>query len=550
MWTRSGRALALLVAGMFCAGARASAADSQGQLADPIKIDSGLVSGVAVGEKKDVPRSSELERGVRVYKGIPFAAPPVGPLRWKPPQPVKAWDGVKTCAEFGPACPQPKPFIGQVPSKVSEDCLYLNIWTAARKSGENRPVMVWIHGGSYVSGSGAHPAYDGEALARQGVVVVTINYRLGPFGFFAHPLLSNESERKVSGNYGLLDQIAALQWVKRNTAAFGGNPDCVTIFGQSAGGGSVCFLLISPLAKGLFQRAIAESGSAYGLRRHLRETRWGFDPLEKVGERIAKTLGCDKEKDVLAALRAKTPDEIIKAANPMVGVFSSGTRLSPVVDGWVIPEEAPTLFESGKYNDVPLMIGTTADEVTIYLREFQAKDLAGYRKLLKLYFRERAAEVEALFPAANDAEVPYAINRVMTDYTFVAPTRSVVRAMSRGRSKAFLYHFTCVPPYANPRKLGAYHSAEIPYVFNNTSGFNGVVDKDKALARTMSACWARFAATGDPNGEGLPAWPAYDTKTDEHLEFNDEEIKVGSGLHKKACDLFDQILRERLAKQR
>jgi para-nitrobenzyl esterase len=232
------------------------------------RIESGQVSGIALGEKKDI----------HVYKGIPYAGPPVAPvgdLRWKPPQPAKAWEGVRACTEFGPACPQPKVFIISDDIKqLGEDCLQLNAWAPAQHRGKRLPVMVWIHGGAYVLGATCQTWFNGESLARKGVVVVTINYRLGPLGFLAHPLLSKESEHGVSGNYGLLDQLAALAWVKRNIAAFGGDPNCVTIFGESAGAGSVCHLLVSPLAKGLFQRAIAESGGARSPTSPPREMVW------------------------------------------------------------------------------------------------------------------------------------------------------------------------------------------------------------------------------------------------------------------------------------
>lgn len=245
------------------------------------RIQSGQVSGTILGGQK----------GVHVFKGIPFAAPPVADLRWKPPQPVKAWEGVRACTEFGPACPQPKvPIISTDITQLSEDCLHLNVWTPAKRSGTGRPVMVWIHGGGFGIGATCQTWFNGESLARQGVVIVTINYRLGPFGFLAHPLLSQESEQRVSGNYGLLDQIAALQWVKRNIAAFGGDPNCVTIFGESAGAASVCHLLVAPLAKGLFHRAIAESGGARAPIRHLREKWYGKEPMEAVGSYVAKEL--------------------------------------------------------------------------------------------------------------------------------------------------------------------------------------------------------------------------------------------------------------------
>lgn len=498
---------------------------------DPVRIDSGLVAGASARD------------GVRVYQGIPFAAPPVGPLRWRPPQPVKPWDRVRPCTEPGPSCPQPKPMVGPPPAWSDEDCLNLNVWTAAPPDGPKRPVMVWIHGGGFTTGTGSYALYDGAALARQGVVVVTINYRLGPFGFFAHPLLSKESERGVSGNYGLLDQIAALEWVKRNIAAFGGDPGCVTIFGESAGSVSVCDLLVSPLAAGLFHRAIAESGGVHGRIRGLRDRRSGMEPAEQMGERVARALGCDRADDPLAALRAKGADELLAAAHPSQGLYGKAEdKFWPVVDGWVLPDDPAALFDAGKRHDVPFMIGTNADENTIFLRQLPVRHAEGYRLLLRAFFRADAGAVEVLFPAATDEEVGAALNRCMTVASFVTPARALARAQEKVKSPAWLYHFTRIPPVARPLKLGAFHSAEIAYVFGNLD--DGPVasreEVDRALARTLGGYWTRFAATGDPNRDGLPAWPAYTRADDQHLDLGDA-VKVGQGLWREACDLFERI---------
>jgi len=510
-----------------------------------VKIDSGSVSGSELGDDK----------GVRVYKGIPYAAPPVGNLRWKPPQAVKPWPGVRDGATFGPSCPQIdllERLYGQKIGPMSEDCLYLNVWAPSKKGPEKYPVMVWIHGGSYTMGSGATSAYDGEALARQGVIVVTINYRLGPFGFFAHPELTKESPNKSSGNYGLLDQIASLQWVKRNIASFGGDSGRVTIFGESAGAGSVCYLMASPLAKGLFHRAIAQSGSAFGQNRHLRETWYGLEPMEKVGERVAAQLGCDKEKDVLSALRAKSSDELIKGSNVASNFFfaDGGNRFAPIVDGWVVPDDPGSIFLEGKQNNVPLIAGSNADEGTIFMLALQFKETKEYNDIVRRIYGEYADEVLALYSVSSPSEIKSALNRVVTDSAFVNGARFFVRTMSKVNPKAYLYHFTHEVQGTRFPGLGAFHASEIPFVFKTLNTARAqVTDTDRALANRMSAYWVRFAATGDPGAEGAAPWPRYSADRDQHLEFGDE-LAVKFGLRKSGVDLFERIASERRAKRK
>lgn len=522
------RALVLLA----LAGAAASCPAA---LRDPVQLEAGLISGLTAGDT-DV---------VRVFNGIPFAAPPVGELRWKPPGPVKPWDDVRECTEFGPWCPQPRQtLLNVVSAKQSEDCLYLNVWTAAKSAGDKLPVMVWIHGGGCTTGSGAMPFYNGEHLARQGVVVVTINYRLGPFGYFAHPLLSKESPHGVSGNYGHLDQIAALEWVRRNIAAFGGDPGRVTIFGESAGAMSVCRLMISPQAKGLFHRAIAQSGGAHGRNRHLRERRGLLAPMETEGERIAAKLECDKAEDPLTALRAKSAEELLDASSPAQGLFGKGLKFGPVVDGWTIPEDPAAMFAAGKQHDVPFMVGSNADEGTLFMSQMPVQHVMGYRAAVRGVFGGYSEEVLKLLPCASDAEAKSAFTRLTTVTAFVGPARSLARAMAPLQSPAFLYHFTRVSPGAKRRGLGATHAAEIPYVFGTLRPPPAHADTDRELSKVMMACWVQFAKTGDPNGEGLPTWPRYVTATDQHLELGDD-IKAGRGLYKDACDLWEKATSER-----
>src|SRR5215831_14495640 len=332
---------------------------------DTVRVEGGLISGSVVD-------------GVRSYKGIPFAAPPVGELRWKAPQPVAAWEGVRECNDFGPDCPQaPYPqssLYYSAPRKQSEDCLYLNVWTTA-KAGEKRTVMVWIHGGALTRGSGATRSYDGTALAKKGVVLVTVNYRLGPLGYLAHPELTAESPNRSSGNYGALDQIAALKWVQKNIAAFGGDPGLVTIFGESAGSWSVNALVATPLARGLFQHAIGESGGTFGPMTYLKQDRNALPSAEKVGAAFAKALGADS----IAALRGVSSEKIIDVFNndPEGKKFRTG----PNVDGWVFPDEIRNIFAQGKQNDVPVIVGSNANEMsTLTTPAIVPKTLEDYRK--------------------------------------------------------------------------------------------------------------------------------------------------------------------------
>lgn len=483
------------------------------------RILSGQVSGTALGS----------QGGVDVYKGIPYAAPPVGELRWKPPQPVRAWDGVRVCTEFGHSCPQHAvAFFARDVKDMNEDCLYLNVWAPAKRTGRGYPVMLYIHGGNFVIGSSCQGVFDGEALARQGVVVVTINYRLGPFGFLAHPLLSRESKNGVSGNYGLLDQIAALQWVQKNISAFGGDPNCVTIFGESAGAVSVCYLLVSPLSAGLFHRAIAESGGSSTPLRHLRQKRYGKESMESVGDYIGEALGCNREADPMRALRKKTTEELLEAAKSAKSHFGDDC-MYPNVDGWLLPDDPGLLFQEHRSYDVPFITGTNANEVGGLMSTMA----------LRAYFGEYADRILKLFPASEQKDAA-------TVAIFTSVARSDARAMSRHKSKAYLYQFTRHPPAL--RALGVFHSLELFYVFGNLEPMLRPDDVDRDLSRTMMSYWVQFARTGDPNRPGLPSWSPYDARTDVNMELGDT-VHAEKNLEKAACDGIEACRLERIEKR-
>lgn len=485
-----------------------------GAITEPVHTGSGLVSGVA-GDNPEV----------RVFKGIPYAAPPVGALRWHAPKEPAAWQGTRDGSKFAPVCMQRRLPNGGA-KEMNEDCLYLNIYTAAKSSKDRRPVMVWIHGGALTSGAGS--TYNGEDLAKKGVVVVTINYRLGVFGFFAHPELTKESDRNASGDYGLLDQIAALEWVQKNIAGFGGDPKRVTIFGESAGSWSVNFLQASPLARGLFVRAIGESGGEFAALRKLSDA-------EEAGAKFGKTMGADS----IAALRSKSADDVMKA----------GGYTGPDVDGWFLPKDVYTIFAEGKQNDVPILIGSNADEGTMFTPASVKGD--AFRALAKRRFGAEADAFLKLYPFANDAEARSAQAASMRDQIFGWEMRTWARMQNKtGKSKAYVYFFSRVPPGPDSAARGAYHSSEILYVFDNINGKNSGdpfgppalrrpwTDIDHKLADMMSSYWVNFATTGDPNGKGLPKWPAYKAKDDHAMLFGDQTT-VGPLPHKDALDFLD-----------
>ena len=439
--------------------------------------------------------------GVLVFQGIPYAAPPVGEWRWRPPQPVATWQGLRPANRLGHNCMQHQPYgdIDPYAAGISEDCLYLNVWTQSLT--ERRPVMVWIHGGGFFAGFGGEERHNGGTLASKGAVVVTLNYRLGPLGFLVHPALAAESPQHVSGNYALLDQIAALQWVRRNIASFGGDPSRVTIFGESAGSVSVAALVASPLARGLFARAILESGTTLGMTRAIAGTfSQSRDSAEALGQRLAAAVGVTgTDAAALARFRAVSGDTIIAAAVRLAG--SPGRPLFwPLVDGWVLPQPADSALVTGAANIVPVIVGSNGDE---------------------------------------------------SQEVFGAPSRSFARLITSRGKPAYVYQFTRVADDSVNRKAGAYHSAEITFVFGRPVPLQasaGHTSYDAALAEAMSDYWVAFATSGDPNGAPAagkwPHWPVYDSSTGAYLELG-PQVVAKRDLGRALYDSLDALARTR-----
>jgi para-nitrobenzyl esterase len=471
--------------------------------AQQVKTAGGLVKGVV-----------SPDGAFRIFKSIPYAAPPVGEFRWQAPRPAIAWQGVRDGTEFGPRCLQGQIFADIVFRDLSEDCLTLNIWTPAKSAGDRLPVMVWIHGGGFQAGAGAEPRHDGEAFARKNIVLVTINYRLGVFGFFAHPELTRESGRSASGNYGMLDQVAALRWVRDNVAAFGGNPDNVTIFGESAGSFAVSGLMASPLAHGLFHKAIGESGAFFTARTGTLGMKSLADS-EQQGVKFAAALGAQS----LADLRQKSGDEVLKAA------LKTQPWFAPNVDGYFLPDDVYSIFAAGKQAHVPLLAGWNADESRGGVVLGKQKPTAGsFADSTRKRFGEMGDAVLKVYPAATDAEALESAAALASDLFIGHSTWKWLEMHKKtGKAPVFRYSFDRkipVPPGhtvngvpATSRDIGARHAGEIEYVFGALELSLPKVPwepGDRKLSDSMTTYWANFARTGDPNGSGLPRWSRYD----------------------------------------
>ncbi len=435
--------------------------------------------------------------GITSFKGIPFAAPPIGNLRWRAPQPVRPWNGVRRADHFGPSCMQPPPVLKLLgaPPAMSEDCLYLNVWTPAESADAHLPVMVWIYGGGFTNGSASEPVFDGTHFAQHGVVLVSLNYRGGVLGFLADRELDAESPHHVSGNYGIRDIIAALKWVRANIAQFGGDPSRVTIFGESAGGGAVGMLSVSPVARGLFQRAISESGGGF-----VRDSAKGaLTSAEDMGQRFLAQLGA---QDVAAA--RTLPAEALVKAQPHFG---------PVPDGYMLPVDAYQRFRAGRFNDTPILVGTNANEGGFLRAEFAGTTPEKFEAHVRAAFGKYADEILAVYPHATPAHAQQASEDLFVrDTTLAWGSWAWARLQAqKGHGKAYLYYFDRHSPQ---EPLGPIHTAEIPYVFGNVApipsqSFGPPGPADVAFSRQTQSYWINFAKSGDPNGPGLPHWPAF-----------------------------------------
>jgi para-nitrobenzyl esterase len=438
---------------------------------------------------------------VRSFKGIPFAAPPVGPLRWKEPQPVTAWTGVRKAVDFGARCMQGNIYgdMGFHDSGPSEDCLYLNVWTPAAPAHRKLPVMVWVYGGGFAAGATSEARQDGGNLSKKGVVVVSMNYRLGIFGFFSHPELAKESVHHSAGNYGLLDQTAALRWVHQNIARFGGDPQNVTIFGESAGSFSVSALMASPLTQGLFQRAIGESGAFFG-------STLATKPLAQAEEADVKFAESSLGTSSLEALRAKPAADLLDAAMKTKNII----RFAPIVDGYFLPENVAAIYAGGHQSHVALLAGWNQDEGSYH--GFFGKDEVtpeNYAAKAKAQFGAKAETFLKLYPGTTAAEAKRSAQDLAGDQFIAYSTWKWLEAQrATGESTEYRYFFEDALP--GPGDRGAYHSAEIEFVFHVLASKDlPWRPEDFKLSDAMSTYWSNFAKSGDPNGEGLAKWPAY-----------------------------------------
>ena len=516
------------------------------------------IADTSPGANPEVTTKAGVLRGVTegdvsVFKGIPFAAPPVGELRWRPPQPAIPWQGVRDASEYGPNCAQGG--WGAAPGTIaegsSEDCLYLNLWTpASARPGSKLPVMVWIHGGGFVGGSGAGAGTAGDSFAKQGVILATINYRLGRLGFFAFPALSDEHPEEPKGNYGFMDQIAALKWIQENIEAFGGDPGNVTIFGFSAGGVSVHSLMTIPAAKGLFQKVISHSGGGRdGVLTGRPIDKENADPFytvsaETIGLNFARKKGIEgSDAAALAKLRALSVGEIVDGGQETDGQGGPRTYPGPILDGKLVVETAESAYKAGRQAQVPLMIGNCSAEIG---GAFVSNSTTKEELFSK--FGEFESEAKAAFDPDGNKEFNEVITKLNTDWVWGEPARMTARVFVESGEPAYIFHFGYVPAAMRERaRYGAGHGSDISFVFNTLNarwGGGEATPEEKKLAQIMNTYWANFAKTGNPNGAGLPVWPLYNKQKEEILDIGlDGGVVAKPDPRKARLDVIEKALK-------
>ncbi len=497
--------------------------------------------------------------GITYFKGIPYAAPPVGNLRWRAPQPAASWAGIRPAGQFGndciqwPIAPEAKLYIG---ATLSEDCLFMNVWRPANKTEHALPVMVWIYGGGFVNGGTSMTVWGGTEFARGGVIMVSFNYRLGRLGFFAHPALTREDPDGLLGNYGYMDQVAALKWVQRNIAAFGGDPQNVTIFGESAGGISVHALITSPLTHGLFQRAIIESGTG---RKGIRDTSWpaiapaaasDIPAAEAIGLAFANSKGISGEDaEALEKLRGLPAESIVDGLNMATMGDQYAIYSGPIIDGKVVTEDPQIAYTAGKQLRIPVIVGANSAEVGVTLR--LPRTATSFDQLFAPFGAHASAARKAYAPGQAE-DLDAVANCVRADASMVEPARFAARAMSKAGQPVWEYRFSYVADSMRKTWTGAPHNTELPYVFD---GLNSFIDfdtlslrrdlnftsEDKNMAQTMHGYWLQFAKTGNPNGAGLPNWPQYSQQSDVLMNFTNAGAVAQTDSWKERLDLMEAI---------